>query len=682
MVSNPDYGETRSDYDKYLRQHTALYRSAVPVKIEMMLSYVTEPRSPAEMQQDRDNGIADPDPYNLRIGISPAITYWNPNNVPLVMNVGDPDRQSIFVRETPIPLSVTFRKSNEADGAPTASSTVQFNKISNTQQGELYTLFISGNYSTVFGPGESKVFALRFASKTDEGTASNYADFMLRGRGNRRYGEAFVAELELVPGWNPDRFIRPRSDTGGRGRGDHNVLTFNTGDYISASVNAGNYNSFTADFTQKSRHGRNAPGVMWHYRTFMFKGRLNRSRNGAAYRNDFVYQGFPNPLPSISSTTPRTIEIPARSAGNLIASMASIFNPRDDLPQAFFYYGIKAATETHESQNAAPVLGGAGRRFPSRPFTHSTSMIPAFIDSTQPSSLYNYGWNWFFQPLDNVLDAPISISRRDSGYFGGGYTAENGTTNVVQQHLPLTPPISIANLSHAHLSGYSLATEAAAPGYWGLRDPWNRESFSRLTAIGFGGFMPHTLQAIGNSYAHPNIPAEQAVWTWDRYFTDQGGGPRLTTEPFVDHSYLANKALWDDFFFSSVSPKPPNVQVFDEEKTAGDVLRDFLTGEENLPNPRITPYRSYADEDVDAVVDPLIADYDAFKSGFADKIASHLLVEGPFNINSTSVEAWKAVFSSLRGTTFPTYTGSFPFVAGSLSVSSPWNKETANTRRS
>ncbi|NNJ85863.1 MAG: hypothetical protein HKP20_01725, partial [Akkermansiaceae bacterium] len=487
MVSSSDYGETRSDYDNYLRRYSALYRNPVPVKIEIVLSYVTEPVFPVPTDPNEDK-------YRLRIGVSPAITLWNPNNVPLVMNSGNPDRASLMIRETPIPLKVTFKKSDSRDGPFTATHERQFRYVTSGQQGELYTLFISGNYPAVFQPGESKVFALQYASGTNSNVASNYADFMLRGRGNGRYSEPFVPELELVPGWNPDKFIRPSTQAGGKRGGEETVFTFDDNDYISASISAGNYNTFTVDFAQKSRHGRNQPGVMWHYRSFSIKSRLNRSNNGAQYRNDFVYQGFPTNAGRISDRNPREIIIPARSAQNLIAAMKSPFNPRDDLPQTFFYYGIKAATETHESQNVAPILGGSGRRFPSRPFTHSTAMAPVMIDSTNPNALYNYGWNWFFMPLDNLLDAPISISRGNHGYYGGGFTAENGTTHSVQQHLPLTPPISIASLSHAHLGGFSLATEAAAPGYWGLRDPWNRESFQRLTAIGYDGLAPHTLQ--------------------------------------------------------------------------------------------------------------------------------------------------------------------------------------------
>ena len=104
--------------------------------------------------------------------------------------------------------------------------------------------------------------------------------------------------------------------------------------------------------------------------------------------------------------------------------MGSPSDLKDDLPEAFFYYSIKAGTETHESKNNMPPLGGSGRRFPTRPFLHSTPIQSPFFDSLDGPSLYNYGWSWFFMPLDNLIDAPISISSSNSGYFGGGYTAE------------------------------------------------------------------------------------------------------------------------------------------------------------------------------------------------------------------------------------------------------------------
>jgi hypothetical protein len=657
MVSNTDYGVlggTRfdeGDLHKYLRQYTALYRNPVIVKIEMILSYVTEPRdfaaeiaaylaaNPTETEDQAKAALNIPrDPYRLRIGFSPAMTFWNPNNVPLVMNIGNPEMSSIMMRETPIPLRVNFKKSDSYAGAPTEERSLDFNKITNNQQSEIYTLFVSGRYPAVFEPGESKVFALRFASNTNSGSASNYADFALRGRVGNRYGEPFIPELELVPGWNPEKFVRPDNQQGGGGRTDDVLLTFNAGDFISADIQSGGYNTFAVDHAQKSRHGRSQPGVKWHFRNY---GIRSRSRASTAFKNDFVYRGFPSGA-GISDPAPRPIEITPRSAATLISAMRAPSNPRDDLPQAFFYYSIKAATETHESENISPILGGSGRRFPSRPFTHSTAMSPPFIDSTDPAALYNYGWNWVFMPLENSLDAPISISRDNAGYYGGGYTAENGTTHVVQQYLPVTPPISIAALSQAHLGGFSLATEAPAAGYNGLRSPDTTEAFRRVTASGFDGFAPHTLQAIGNSYAHPNIEPDKALGTWNRQYV-QGV---TTVEPFADHSYLANKALWDEFFFSSISPKPSSSAAYSGSMSAQQVADDFFFDDKPLPNPRIVPYDRGFDG---SKLADLFATYDQYKDGFADKIAGHLMVEGPFNINSTSVTAWKALFSSLKG---------------------------------
>jgi len=638
MVSNPDYGRTGSDDDLYLLQNTSLYRRPVPVKIEMILSYSGELRSAAEIQEDRDNGISDPDRYNLRLGISPAVTFWNPNNVPLVMNIGNPDLDSLMMREIPIPLRFTFRKSAGPDEEPYQQVTRNMGQVTSTQQGELYTFFVSGNYPVVFEPGESKVLSLRYASATDPDSAGIDVDFMLRGQGNNRFGEQFVDELEIVPGWNPDRFIRARTDGGARQQPV--LFTFDRDDYISVRVDRGQNSgtgverfSFRNVFHQKSRHRRNQARTRWNYHAFNIQARYNNGTN-PNFIDSVIYSGFPlTGSGQLLDLTPRVLETPVKSGQGIINAMRNPFNPRDDLPMPFFYYSFKAATETHESNNRANSSAGAARRFVTRPFTHSTAIAPAFIDRTDLGSLYNQTWNWFTMPIDNMLEAPIEISSANSGYYGGGYTAENGTTHVVQQQLPLTPPISIATLSHAHLGGFSLGTEPAHHS--------NQDGHRRTTALGHGGLSPHTLQAIGNSYAHPLIPADKA-WT---IRTRQYEGNNTENEPFADHSYLANKALWDQFFFSSISPRPASVPVFSRGMTTEQVAREFFFENTPLPNPRIIPFTASLDE---SRFNELFSAYDQFIGGFADKVASHMMVEGPFNVNSTSVQAWKALFSSMK----------------------------------
>lgn len=673
MVSNPDFGVNTSDYDKYLRQTSALYRSVYPIKMEFVISYLTEQRTQAEMDADRQPppagpGIANPDTHKLKVGYTPAMTFWNPNNVPVVMNLGNPELSSIMIRETPVPMQVEFRKHNSLGGPVVANNVVQFDKLTNTQQGELYTLFISGKQSLVFEPGESKVVALQASSNTNPAAGLAEIDFLNRSSG---VNENFFPEHELIPGWNPEKFVRPATSRFGNraGRGAVNILTFKPADYISAVINTGAGRSFNVDFTQKSRHARNAVGVMWHYRTYalrlrMFPGGYPNFTVYHPFRTAFNAAGTAPGGTSIVNTAMNAISIPARSGQTLVDSMQSPTNFFDDLPQAFFYYGMRAATETHELSNAFPATGrGGSRRFPSRPFTHSTVMMPQFIDNISGASLYNSGWNWFFTPLDNLIDAPVSISSKNHGYYGGGYTAENGATHIVQQELPVAPPISIAALSHAQLSGYSLSSEAAAAGYAGLQNLPGTEAFRRTTALGFGGLEPRTLQAIGNSYAHPYIPKNKAITTLGRVFYQSTGTPTPTPEPFADHSYLANKALWDEYFFSSITPVPSDNPVFDDTaKSAEEVTRAFLSDTKQLPNRRMVPYAGNLDESRLAT---LLAGYSEYQNGFADKIAANMMLEGPFNINSTSEAAWRTLFSSLRGKTV-TYLDPKDSVSGSL----------------
>jgi type II secretory pathway pseudopilin PulG len=646
MISNTDFGGYTSDFNKFLRGYTAQYRCPIPVKLEVMLSYVTEPRTAAEIEADPLTLDGDPnttaDDYKLMIGLSPAMTFWNPNNVPLVMNLSNPEYSSIFMRHYPIPVSIKImKKTSSSTTAPeTGSKTIEMRRVSQTQD-ELFNFFYSGRNKAVFEPGETKVISLQYTSQTDSdlATANTDIDFHLRGGGSR-YGEQFIPSLELVEGWQPERFVRPlvRDTTARAGQ----VFTFKAGDYVSAEINGGTDGGLAMEISQKSRHGRNSPGVMWHYRTQRWASRFWGS---ASYLSDFCYLGFPKSGRggAIASVTPRPIQIAPRSGNTLISAMGNATNLKDDLPQSFFYYSIKFGTESHESRNFAQ--GGAGRRFPSRPFLHSSPTINPFYDKLDATSTYNYGWNWAFMGLNNFQQAPISISADNHGYFGGGYTAENGTTHNVQRQLPLTPPMSIAALSHAILGGHSIATEPPFEGYDAMvSSPLVTESLRRVCATGHNGLGPATQQAIGNSYAHPSIPAGKAYTTVNRMFVEGVD----TQRPFVDHSYLANKALWDDFFFSSITPEPKEVKIYETNtsRTAKKVAEDFFFENKPLPNRRIKPYLGDLDQ---TKLDSLFTDPNLYIDGLADQIAAHLMVNGSFNINSTSVEAWKAVFSSLKG---------------------------------
>jgi hypothetical protein len=92
-----------------------------------------------------------------------------------------------------------------------------------------------------------------------------------------------------------------------------------------------------------------------------------------------------------------------------------------------------------------------------------------------------------------------------------------------------------------------------------------------------------------------------------------------------DASWLLNRALWDRYYFSSV----PQSGLF-------DFSSDLLS------NPRLRPFRTDLASD----------DIDAYRAA-PTSAAANLLNLGAFNINSTSVEAWRALFSSLNAIPYP-----------------------------
>ena len=99
------------------------------------------------------------------------------------MNIGNPEHSALMIREIPIPLKVTFKKSTSRDGPATEQKEVQFSRITSNQQSELYTLFVYGNYPAVFQPGQAATRSLREAHRRPV-SVSLFARFEEEGRGN------------------------------------------------------------------------------------------------------------------------------------------------------------------------------------------------------------------------------------------------------------------------------------------------------------------------------------------------------------------------------------------------------------------------------------------------------------------------------------------------------------------
>ena len=130
-------------------------------------------------------------------------------------------------------------------------------------------------------------------------------------------------------------------------------------------------------------------------------------------------------------------------------------------------------------------------------------------------------------------------------------------------------------------------------------------------------------QPIGNSRAHPNVDRDLVTRT-------------NSTEPYYDQSYLLNRQLFDEFFFSTY-PQSGTVNL----------------ATDRLPNPRLQPFRdSIAKDDTNAFRGGAL--FDADNSRLA---ARNLMLSGAFNVNSTSVDAWRSLLFAFQGTLLNGETG-------------------------
>jgi hypothetical protein len=164
-------------------------------------------------------------------------------------------------------------------------------------------------------------------------------------------------------------------------------------------------------------------------------------------------------------------------------------------------------------------------------------------------------------------------------------------------------------------------------------------SLGQLQHAAAGRFSYEPTYIVGNSYANPRI----ALTDWkssssDTFSTpDRGLDQWKISGPFnlYDASYLVNEMLWDSFTFTTIPQMADNYGG--QDVTANDIPA-LLERKKHLPNPRFIPYEP---EGSKFVATNLQAGGTATTGSFFHN-AGHLLVDGSFNVNSTSVDAWEA----------------------------------------
>ena len=173
--------------------------------------------------------------------------------------------------------------------------------------------------------------------------------------------------------------------------------------------------------------------------------------------------------------------------------------------------------------------------------------------------------------------------------FGGNSVRSSyGTNYAVYSEIPLGPPVSLAQFTHANMH---------------IRDQ-------------------DPLFMIGNSFA-PLYSPINAVSNYRQ--------PQNWTD--MDRTWLINSAIYDRFFLSGAAP-----DLFRgvEQRPLTKVLDDFVAGTGTLANPR-TKLFSFRDA---VTTRAMLADH--------RRVAGVTCTDGAFNVNSTSIEAWTTVLASAK----------------------------------
>ena len=220
------------------------------------------------------------------------------------------------------------------------------------------------------------------------------------------------------------------------------------------------------------------------------------------------------------------------------------------------------------------------------------------------------GWKKMLTQASDMC--PVEY-RNEMAYWGDGVGAGDGQTNIVLFEIPTAPLVSIGQLQHVECSVLEME-----PSY-----------------------------VVGNSYAPIGFKDSELegvfVWPESGYMRD-GVGERVSSihspQPRGDLSFAANLNLFDRYFFSGVnfgdadSAQSKDMDAFVEDAFSDDASKN------PFPNRRVTLIRDFGDRKEADVKEDF---YDP------EKIARNLLLNGAFNVNSTSVEAWKAVLAGLHG---------------------------------
>ncbi|MFM7182058.1 MAG: hypothetical protein ACKO2G_11420 [Verrucomicrobiales bacterium] len=295
------------------------------------------------------------------------------------------------------------------------------------------------------------------------------------------------------------------------------------------------------------------------------------------------------------------------------------------------------------------------------PFYFGNGMYCSEDETTAHTQRLDNPYVTFFGPM-TMSEMPKVVGQiGQNSFFGSGSNPFEKVTSVPALELPSAPPGSLAAFSTMRINpGWTKADQIGIDqsgtqlffhtGFGG--SGWTsagRESLHAAETKRVAYQSGITGPGIGNSFLHPMIPRTDIYRFFDNSKSQDVPDRQVnawmnTIEnnskayvDFWDHVLLLNDALWDDFFVSSLADqtRPGATGAVNLRQNIERMIR----GEQNA-NSR---YRYYSQGRGDSQV---LSDLTA-ADGYL-KAARHMVVDGMFNVNSTSVAAWYSLFAGIR----------------------------------
>ena len=237
-----------------------------------------------------------------------------------------------------------------------------------------------------------------------------------------------------------------------------------------------------------------------------------------------------------------------------------------------------------------------------KPWLYNNAVVEGGVQNSAAIGLANQSYDLRFLEMTSFSGFPRGIDIDGTsyrGYFGASGSVQYGSSFVHMMHVPTAPAPSLGDLVHSNLVASSS--------------------------------LPRVVHPFGNSRAHPLIPST----TISKNVTNAG--------LLVDHTYLLNDGLWDKYYFSSLTDYVSGQGVMDRSNSRKEVMQGVFDGTRPALNSRLVPVTAPGDAEA---ISKKLDGMDAYT--LSRQMGKHLAVTGPFNLSSTSVDAWRAVLSSIR----------------------------------